>query len=460
MTHVVILAAGQGTRMKSMLPKVLHRVGGLALIDHVIRVARAVSPDTVTVVTGHGSALVRQHLVNEQSLQTVLQEPQLGTAHALQQSEPVLAGKSGTVVLLSGDVPLLSASTLINLVNKHKAAGAAATVVTASVERPYGYGRIVRSNDRIAKIVEERDASAAERSIKEINAGIYAFDLAPLFDSLRSIASQNAQGEFYLTDLIGIYRRRGLGVETAPAQSADEIRGVNSRAELGEVGRLVRQKKNEELMASGVTIVDCATTYIDVDVTIGPDTVIHPNVIIEGSTSIGSACEIRPNVCIHDSRIGDHVTIKSFCVLDDATVANDAVLGPFAHIRPQSEIGAGAKVGNFVELKKTVLGAKSKANHLSYLGDATIGAGVNVGAGTITCNYDGVSKHPTVIEDGAFIGSDTQLIAPVTVGTGAYVGAGSSITDNVPAGALGIARARQTNVDGWAVRQSETQKKG
>jgi bifunctional UDP-N-acetylglucosamine pyrophosphorylase/glucosamine-1-phosphate N-acetyltransferase len=207
-------------------------------------------------------------------------------------------------------------------------------------------------------------------------------------------------------------------------------------------------------MASGVTIVDCATTYIDVDVTIGPDTVIHPNVIVEGSTSIGSACEIRPNVCIQDSRIGDHVTIKSFCVLDGATVANDAVLGPFAHIRPQSEIGAGAKVGNFVELKKTVLGAKSKANHLSYLGDATIGAGVNIGAGTITCNYDGVAKHPTVIEDGAFIGSDTQLIAPVTVGTGAYVGAGSSITENVPAGALGIARARQTNVDGWALRKS------
>jgi bifunctional UDP-N-acetylglucosamine pyrophosphorylase/glucosamine-1-phosphate N-acetyltransferase len=314
--------------------------------------------------------------------------------------------------------------------------------------------------------VEERDASPTERSIKEINAGIYAFDLAPLFDALRSIASQNAQGEFYLTDLIGIYRRRGLVVETAPAQSADEIRGVNSRAELGEVGRLVRQKKNEELMASGVTIVDCATTYIDVDVTVGPDTVIHPNVFLEGATTIGSACEIRPNVCIQDSHIGDRVTIKSFCVLDGATVANDAVLGPFVHIRPQSEIGEGAKVGNFVELKKTVLGTRSKANHLSYLGDATIGAEVNVGAGTITCNYDGVSKHATVIEDGAFIGSDTQLIAPVTVGTGAYVGAGSSITENVPAGALGIARARQTNVDGWATRKlaaaqgATAQKKG
>ena len=461
MTHVVILAAGQGTRMKSTLPKVLHRVGGLALVDHAIRVARTVSPDTVTVVTGHASARVREYLVNNPSIRTALQEPQLGTAHALQQVEPLMAGEAGTLVLLSGDVPLLSSATLANLVNRHKSAAAAATVVTATVERPYGYGRIVRSNDKIAKIVEERDASPAERGIKEINAGIYAFDLAPLFDALRSIASQNAQGEFYLTDLIGIYRRRGLVVETASAQTADEIRGVNSRAELGEVGRLVRQKKNEELMASGVTIVDCATTYIDVDVTVGPDTVIHPNVVIEGQTTIGSACEIRPNVCIQDSRIGDRVTIKSFCVLDGATVANDAGVGPFAHIRPQSEIGPGAKVGNFVELKKTVLGAKSKANHLSYLGDATIGANVNVGAGTITCNYDGVAKHQTVIEDGAFIGSDTQLIAPVTVGTGAYVGAGSSITENVPAGALGIARARQSNVDGWAARKAPAaQKKG
>jgi bifunctional UDP-N-acetylglucosamine pyrophosphorylase/glucosamine-1-phosphate N-acetyltransferase len=453
-THVVILAAGQGTRMKSSLPKVLHRVGGLALIDHVIRAAKTVSPDTVTVVTGHGNDKVRKHLGVHTNIKTALQEPQLGTAHALQQVEPLLAGKSGTLVLLSGDVPLLSPTTLSKLVERHNEAAAAATVVTAYFDRPYGYGRIVRADDRISKIVEERDASPAERKIKEINAGIYAFDLAPLFDALRSIAAQNAQGEFYLTDLIAIYRRRGLSVETSPAQTADEIRGVNSRAELGEVGRIVRQKKNEELMASGVTLVDGATTYIDADVTIGPDTVIHPNVVIEGHTTIGAACEIRPNVCIQDSRIGDRVTVKSFCVMDGATVADGAVVGPFAHIRPESSVGAGAKVGNFVELKKTVLGARSKANHLSYLGDATIGADVNVGAGTITCNYDGLNKHKTVIEDGAFIGSDSQLVAPVTVGAGAYVGAGSSITENVPAGALGIARARQSNVDGWALRKA------
>jgi bifunctional UDP-N-acetylglucosamine pyrophosphorylase/glucosamine-1-phosphate N-acetyltransferase len=455
----VILAAGQGTRMKSKLPKVLHKVGGLPLLDHVIRTAQAVAPDTVTVITGHAGDQVRDFCGQYPNISTAVQEPQLGTAHALQQAEEPLRGKTGTLVLLSGDVPLLSRSTLRNLVEQHNSAGAAATVVTASVERPYGYGRIIRSEGRISKIVEERDASAAERSVREINAGIYAFDLAPLFDSLRSIASQNAQGEFYLTDLIGIYRRRGLVVETVLAENPDEIRGVNSRTELGEVGKLVRQKKNEELMAAGVTLVDSATTYVDVDATVGPDTIIHPGVVIEGATVVGSACEIRSNVCLQNATIGDRVTIKSFCVIEGSSIADGAVVGPFAHIRPDSTVGEGAKVGNFVELKKTVLGPGSKANHLAYLGDATIGADVNVGAGTITCNYDGVAKHSTVIEDGAFIGSDSQLIAPVRVGRGAYVGAGSSITEDVPAGALGIARARQTNLEGWATRKAASRNK-
>jgi bifunctional UDP-N-acetylglucosamine pyrophosphorylase/glucosamine-1-phosphate N-acetyltransferase len=455
----VILAAGQGTRMKSKLPKVLHKVGGLPLLDHVIRTAQAVDPDTVTVITGHRGDQVREFCGQYPNIRTVVQEPQLGTAHALQQAEDALKGKTGAVVLLSGDVPLLSRSTLLNLVERHNVAGASATVVTASVERPYGYGRVIRSEGRISKIVEERDASAAERAVKEINAGIYAFDLAPLFDSLRSIASQNAQGEFYLTDLVGIYRRRGLVVETVQAQNPDEIRGINSRTELGEVGNLVRQKKNEELMAAGVTLVDAATTYVDVDATVGPDTIIHPGVVIEGATVIGSACEIRSNVCLQNATIGDRVTIKSFCVIEGSSIADGAVVGPFAHIRPDSTVGEGAKVGNFVELKKTVLGPGSKANHLAYLGDATIGADVNVGAGTITCNYDGVAKHSTVIEDGAFIGSDSQLIAPVRVGKGAYVGAGSSITEDVPAGALGIARARQTNLEGWATRKAATRNK-
>jgi len=313
----------------------------------------------------------------------------------------------------------------------------------------------LRADGRIVRIVEERDTTPAERQIKEINGGIYAFDLAPLFEALRGIASQNAQGEFYLTDLVAIYRRRKLPVETLMVDNAAEIRGINSRTELAEVSRLVRQTKNEELMAAGVTLVDPATTYVEPDVEIGPDTIVHPGVTIEGSTKIGAACEIQANVRIADSEIGDRVTINNFCLIVGARVADGAAVGPFAHLRPDSDVGEGAKVGNFVELKKTSLGAGSKVNHLSYLGDATVGEGVNVGAGTITCNYDGVNKHRTVIEDGAFIGIDTQLIAPVTVGKGAYVGAGSSITQDVPPGALGIARGRQTNIEGWADRKKK-----
>ena len=451
--HVVILAAGHGTRMKSKLPKVLHPLAGRPLIEHVLRTANAVSPATVTLIVGHAADLVRERLGSRPNTDFALQEPQLGTAHALQQAEARLAGKSGTVVLLSGDVPLLSEATLRRLIETHHGAGAAATVVTAIVERPYGYGRIVRTRGRIARIVEERDASPDVRQIREINSGIYAFDLAPLFDALRGIASQNAQGEFYLTDLIGIYRRRKLTVETLVVDNQQEIRGINSRSELAEVSRIVRQTKNEELMAAGVTIIDPATTYIDQDVEIGADTVIHPGVAIEGQSRIGAACEIHANVRIVDSEIADKTVINNFCLIIGSRIAEGASVGPFAHLRPETVVGEGAKIGNFVELKKTTMGPGSKANHLAYLGDATIGAKVNVGAGTITCNYDGTKKHPTIIEDGAFIGSDSQLIAPVRIGKGAYVGAGSSITEDVPDGALGIARGRQTNVAGWVERR-------
>jgi len=456
--HVVILAAGQGTRMKSRMPKVLHRLAGKPLIEHVLDTAQTVTPETITIVVGHEAESV-QHLVGERpNVGWALQEPQLGTAHALQQTESRLAAKKGTVILLSGDVPMLEASTLQRLVATHQTAGAAATVVTAIVDRPYGYGRIVRTRGRIARIVEERDASPAVRKIREINGGIYAFDLAPLFDALRAIASQNAQGEYYLTDLIAIYRRRKLGVETLLVDNPQEIRGINSRTELAEVSRIVRQTKNEELMAAGVTIIDPATTYIDPDVQVGPDTVIHPGVAIEGQSRIGAACEIHSHVRIVDSEIADKAVIQDFCLILGSRIAESASVGPFAHLRPDTVVGEGAKIGNFVELKKTTLGPGSKANHLAYLGDATIGARVNVGAGTITCNYDGTSKHPTVIEDEAFIGSDSQLIAPVRIGKGAYVGAGSSITEDVPPGALGIARGRQTNVAGW-VERKKTQPK-
>jgi bifunctional UDP-N-acetylglucosamine pyrophosphorylase / glucosamine-1-phosphate N-acetyltransferase len=452
-THVVILAAGQGTRMKSGLPKVLHRISGLPMIEHVLRTADAISPTTLTVIIGYRAEMVTERLQTRGDLRFALQDPQLGTAHALRQAEPLLSGRTGTLILLSGDVPLLSSGTLRRLVDTHRAANAAATVITALVDRPYGYGRIVRTRGRIARIVEERDASPTERQIKEINSGIYAFDLPPLFEALQGVASQNAQGEYYLTDLIAVYRRRKRSVETLLVDNPQEVRGINSRTELAEVSRLVRQKKNEELMAAGITLIDPATTYIDPDVQVGADTVIHPGVILEGRTRVGAACEIQAHVRIADSEIGDRVTVNNFCLIIGARVADGAAVGPFAHLRPKTVVGEGAKVGNFVELKKTTLGPRSKVNHLSYLGDATVGEDVNVGAGTITCNYDGQTKHATVIEDGAFIGSASQLIAPVVVGKGAYVGAGSSITQDVPAGALAIGRGRQSNIAGWVARK-------
>ena len=447
--HVVILAAGKGTRMESARPKVLHRVAGVPMIQHVLAVAGSLRPKSTTVVVGHQADTLKAALSGQSGLTFVVQEPQLGTAHALLMTEQLLRGVRGTVILLSGDVPLLSAETLQKLLDRHVSTGASATVITAMVERPSGYGRIVRSGERIARIVEERDASSAERDIHEINSGIYAFTLEGLFEAVKAVATGNAQGEYYLPDLVAIYRARGLGVETLTVSNPDEIRGINSRAELAEVSRIVRQKKNSELMAAGVTIEDPATTFIDGDVEVGADTVIHPGVALEGKTTIGGGCDIHSGVRIVDSRIGDRVTIHNHCVITNATVASDASIGPFAHLRNEADVGERARVGNFVELKKTVLGPGSKSMHLAYLGDATIGASVNIGAGTITCNYDGVTKNPTVIEDGAFIGSDSQLVAPVTIGKGAYVGSGATIRENVPAGALAISAGKQRNIEGW-----------
>jgi bifunctional UDP-N-acetylglucosamine pyrophosphorylase / glucosamine-1-phosphate N-acetyltransferase len=454
-THVVILAAGKGTRMKSADPKVLHHAAGLPLIEHVLRAADTLQPTTTVVVVGHMADRVEDSLRKRLGLRFALQQPQLGTGHALLQAKPHLAGMSGTVVLLSGDVPLLRPATLQALVQTHQARRAAATVLTARVDRPDGYGRIVRKDGKIAAIVEHKDATAAERAIDEINSGIYAFALEPLFDALASIGAANAQGEYYLPDLVRIYRERGLAVETVSLDDAREILGVNSRRELADVTTILKTTRNEELMAAGVSIVDPASAWIGPDVVVGPDTVIHPNVYLEGRTRIGAACEIHSSVRIVDSTIDDGVVIQNFCVITESHIATGARIGPFAHIRPQSDVGEGAHVGNFTELKKTTLGKGSKANHLSYLGDATIGERVNVGAGTITCNYDGTHKHPTIIEDGAFIGSDTQLVAPVRVGKGAYVAAGSSIVEDVPAGALGIARGKQVNKDGWVEKNKK-----
>ena len=454
-THVVVLAAGKGTRMKSKLPKVLHQAAGLPLIEHVLRNADSLNPTTIVVVVGHGADEVERTVIPRPGLRFARQEPQLGTGHALLQAEPALAGQAGTVVLLSGDVPLLQAGTLRRLIEHHQAHGAAATVVTALIEDPTGYGRVVREGGKIAAIVEHRDASNDERAIREINSGIYAFDAAPLFEALRTIGSSNAQGEYYLPDLVRIYRSRGLTVETVVLDNPVEISGVNSRKELADVAAGLRQAKNDALMASGVTLVDPSSTFIGPDVTIGADTIVHPGVHLEGRTDIGENVVIHAGVRIVDSRIESGAVINNFCVITDARVGSGARVGPFAHIRPASDVGTDAHVGNFVELKKTSLGRGSKANHLAYLGDATIGERVNVGAGTITCNYDGVAKHPTVIEDGAFIGSDSQLVAPVRVGRGAYVAAGSSITEDVPAESLAIARAKQVNKEGWVARKKQ-----
>ena len=456
-THVVILAAGKGTRMKSALPKVLHRIAGLPLIEHVLTGADALHPRSTSVVIGHQADALRGALRWRQDLTFVVQEPQLGTAHALLQTEEALRGATGTLILLSGDVPLLTAATLKTLVERHTSRGAAATVVTAFVDDPKGYGRIVRVGEQIARIVEEKDATSAEREIREINSGIYAFAVEGLFDAVRSIAAANAQREYYLPDLVAIYRQRGLIVETVTVSNADEIRGINSRSELAAVGRVVREQKHAELMAAGVTIEDPSTTYIDRDVTVGPDTVIHPCVFLEGRTTIGAGCEIHAGVRIVDATIGDRVVILNHCLIVGSRIADGASLGPFAHLRPGNDIGEGAHIGNFVELKKTSFGAGSKAGHLAYLGDATIGEKVNVGAGTITCNYDGVKKNQTIIEDGAFIGSDTQLVAPVSIGKGAYVGSGTTVRESVPAGALAVSAGKQRNIENWVAERQKKQ---
>ncbi len=441
--------------MKSARPKVLHDVAGRPMIEHVLAAAARLSPASITVVVGHQGEAVRGALAAHGHIEFVVQEPQLGTAHALLTTEPLLRDQSGTLVLLSGDVPALSASTLEQLVQTHRSATAATTVVTAHVAQPHGYGRIVRDGGKIARIVEEKDASPAVCAITEINAGIYAFDLAGLFDAVHSIGAANAQREYYLPDLVSIHRDAGRTVESVTVDDAADVQGINSRAELASVGRILRQRKNAALMAAGVTIEDPATTFIDQDVEVGVDTIIKPNVGLERGSRIGSECVIHSGSRVTGSSVGDKAVILNHCVVSDSIVGAGASVGPFAHLRGDAHVGPRARVGNFVELKKTILGEGSKASHLAYLGDAVIGANVNIGAGTITCNYDGVRKQVTTIADGAFIGSDTQLIAPVTVGEGAYVGTGTTIRENVPPGALAVSAGRQRNIEGWVEQRKK-----
>jgi len=455
--HVLVLAAGQGTRMKSSRPKVLHRLAGSSLIEHVLRAAAPLDARSTTLVVGHQANILEHSLqpsgINR--LRFVRQEPQLGTAHALLQAEPFFTGVTGALVVLSGDAPLIGARTLKRLVATHEASGAAATVLTAVLDRPSGYGRILRHGGQFTRIIEESDASPEQQQVREVNSGIYAFDLAPLFATLHEVPEAGPKNERYLPTVFSLYRRKQLPVETVAAADPNEIRGINSQSELAEVSSIVRQSKNEELMATGVTLEDPATTYIDRDVEVGPDTVIHPGVMLEGRTRIGARCELHAGVRVVNSTVGADVTIRNFCVITDSHISDGAQVGPFAHLRPESSVGKRGRVGNFVELKKATLGEGAKANHLSYVGDATIGPGVNIGAGTITCNYDGAAKHHTTLEANVFIGSGTQLVAPVTVGKGAYVAAGSCITDDVPAGALGITRGRQENKTGWVARKTK-----
>jgi len=446
--------------MKSSLPKVLHPLAGRPLIEHVLRAIVPLGPASTVVVVGYEADAVKRALGGNGDLEFVTQSPQLGTGHALLQAEPLLSARTGTVLLVYADVPLLQTSTLARLVETHRAANASATVLTARVANPFGYGRILRGHaGQIERIVEERDASAAEREIDEINSGIYAFDLAPLFSSLRQLAANNSQGEYYLTDLVAAYRATGRTLETLVLDDAQELQGVNTRIDLANLSGTLRERKNRDLMLSGVTLEDPAGTFVDVDVVIGADTVVATGVRLEGRTRIGSGCRIHAGARLTNATIGDNVRILDYSIVVESSIGSGASVGPFSHLRPGSNVGEGAQIGNFVELKKTTLGRGSKANHLAYLGDATIGSNVNIGAGTITCNFDGEKKNPTVIGDGVFVGSDTQLIAPVTIGNDAYVAAGSSITSDVPEGALAISRVRQENKPGW-VEKRKTYKKG
>jgi bifunctional UDP-N-acetylglucosamine pyrophosphorylase/glucosamine-1-phosphate N-acetyltransferase len=438
--------------MRTTRPKVLHRAGGLPLVEHVLRAAARLAPASMVVVVGHLAEQVQAAVALWPGVQVVHQDPRGGTAHALLQAVTAWAHRGGTLVVVPGDAPLVRPETLRRLLDHHRTSGAAATVLTGVLDHPYGHPRLVRAAGAPARVVPEEEASPAERRIREVASDVWALDPAPLLPVLGRLRARHGRGESDLSDLVSAYRRRRLRVETLAGDPA-ELRDVNSLSDLAEVEAAVRHGKNEELMGAGVTLVDPATTYVDVDVTVGRDTVLHPNVYLEGRTTIGAACEIHAGVRIVDSTLGDRVVVENFCVIEGARIASGARIGPFAHLRPGTDVREDARIGNFVELKQTVFGAGSKANHLTYLGDAIVGERVNVGAGTITCNYDGERKHQTVIEDEAFIGSDTQLVAPVRVGRGAYVAAGSSITRDVPPGALGIARGQQVNKEGWVARK-------
>ncbi|NLM46939.1 MAG: bifunctional UDP-N-acetylglucosamine diphosphorylase/glucosamine-1-phosphate N-acetyltransferase GlmU [Firmicutes bacterium] len=448
MTTAVVLAAGEGKRMHSRRPKVLHEICGQPMLLHVINAARSICSDIIVVV-GHRGEDVKAVFGN--SVVYAEQHEQLGTAHAVLQAEPLLPD-AGTVLVLCGDTPLLTPEALQQLYAVHRNAAAAATVLTATVPNPFGYGRIVRGpGGEIEKIVEEKDATAAEKLLAEINTGTYAFDVRALREGLAGVKNANAAGEYYLTDCIELIMKSGRRVTTCLLSDYRLALGVNDRIQLAEAQALMQERINRELMAAGVTIINPATVYVDAGVKVGRDTVIFPNTILRGRTVVGEGCVLGPQTEITDSTIGDGSQVKH-SVVTESVLEQNVTVGPFCHLRPGTVLKNGVKVGDFVEIKKSQVGEGSKIPHLSYIGDAEIGRNVNLGGGTIVVNFDGRNKYKTVIADGAFVGCNSNLVAPVTIGRGAFVAAGSTITNDVPAGALSLARARQVDKPGLAAR--------
>jgi bifunctional UDP-N-acetylglucosamine pyrophosphorylase/glucosamine-1-phosphate N-acetyltransferase len=449
---IAIMAAGKGTRLKSKHPKVLHEVGGKPLLAHVIAAATRVVPaKDVYAIIGHEAERVRQ-AVSDTGINFVLQAEQRGTGHAIMVARDALKNYDHALVL-SGDAPLITPETIARIRDFHIHKKAAMTLLSAQLEDPTGYGRVIRksaASDEVKEIVEQKSLKKGQEKIREINSGFYAFATRPLFANIDRLKTDNPHHEFYLTDMAAVLRKAGQKVVAVATSSANEILGSNTRAELVALDQHMRMAKCLQLMAAGATIQYPATCVIDSDVEVGTDTVIEPFVQLLGQTKIGADCRVRSYSVISNSEIGDGVVVRPGTIMDQSRVASGAIIGPYSHLRPGSEIGEGAHVGNFVETKKARLGKGSKANHLTYLGDAEIGSDVNVGAGTITCNYDGVHKHKTIIEDEVFVGSDSILVAPVKIGKGAYVAAASCITEDVPEDSLALGRARQTVKDGWA----------
>lgn len=446
-TYAIVLAAGQGTRMKSDLYKVLHPVCGKPMVEHVIDHVTALGADRIVTIVGHGAEMVEKTLGPKSEY--AIQAEQLGTAHAVQQAEQLIGHLEGTTLVVCGDTPLIRAETMEALIRHHNETNSKATILTAHADDPTGYGRIIRgANGQVLRNVEHKDATPEEQKVTEINTGTYCFDNKALFESLKKVKNDNAQGEYYLPDVIGILQAENELVSAYVTDDFSETLGVNDRVVLAEAEAVLRRRVAEKHMRNGVTIIDPNTTYISVDAVIGRDTVLLPGTMIEGETIIGSHCSIGPNSHIISSQIGDDTTIHS-SVIRSSTIGSSTAIGPFAHIRPETELGDRVKIGNFVEVKKSTVGNDSKMSHLSYIGDAQVGSNVNIGCGAITVNYDGKTKHMTTIEDDTFIGCNSNLVAPVTVEKGAYVAAGSTITKNVPESSLAIGRARQENKEDY-----------